>query len=641
MTQKYKVSFLPDNRTVEVAQGTSVLSAAITAGIYVNSSCGGEGVCGRCKVVVSKGKVLSRSSGHLTAEERGRGVYLACETQVASDCEVLIPPESRLSLDGLTREEVLQRLKNEYSDSEEVQSFGEAAAPAAFGPLVRKVALTLPAPTLEDKVSDLERVQRELMRTACVCAGYASLATLKGLGELLRSAQWEVTVTIGMRSGLWDMLFIEAGNTASRNYGLVFDIGTTTLSGQLVDLVTGTVLGTKATYNKQAVFGSDVITRIIYAKDSDGLEELHRAVVEDMNGMAQEMAAEHSVDPNDITCCVASGNTTMTHLLLRVDPSYIRRDPYVPVLNSVPVMRASDISLRINPRGLLYCLPGVASYVGGDVTAGVLSSGLARRPGLSVLIDIGTNGEVVVGNSEFMIACAASAGPAFEGSGVRCGMRAARGALQDIAVDPATLEPSFTVIGGERPLGICGSGYIDLIAALRRAGGLDKGGKFDERSHPRLRGTDEGKEYVLVWAKDSGTHKDIVISETDIENLKRAKAAIYAGVSILIRHLGLSFSQVETFFVAGGFGTYVNMDNAISIGLLPDLPREKFAFIGNSSLAGSRMAALSLEGWNFADELARKMTYLELSVEPAYMDEYMAAMFFPHTDLTLFPSVKH
>jgi uncharacterized 2Fe-2S/4Fe-4S cluster protein (DUF4445 family) len=409
-------------------------------------------------------------------------------------------------------------------------------------------------------------------------------------------------------------------------------------------------LGTKATYNKQATFGSDVITRIIYAQKEDGLEKLHHAVIDGMNQMIQELIREHGIDLNDVTCVLCAGNTTMIHLLLRVDPAYIRKEPYIPTANFVPTIRASEAGIKINPRGLLSCVPGVSSYVGGDVTAGVLACGLDNEDDLSILIDIGTNGEIVLGNKEFLISDSASAGPAFEGSGLSCGMRASSGAIQRVKIVPAQFEVNYEVIGQVKPRGICGSGYIDLIAQMLKSGLLEKDGKIKRIKNKRIRETEYGGEFVVVFKEESDSSSDIVITETDIDNIKRAKAAIYAATAILVKHMGLEFPMIKKFFIAGGFGTYIDIKHAINIGLLPDLPRSctqergldkgRFIFVGNSSLAGSRQVLLSSEAMKKANEIAKKMTYFELSVDPAYMDEYMAALFFPHTDLNKFPSVK-
>jgi uncharacterized 2Fe-2S/4Fe-4S cluster protein (DUF4445 family) len=654
---KFKVTFYPDNKTIEVEKGKNILSAAISAGVYINSSCGGDGVCGRCKVILKKGQVLTQPTGRINVDERKKGIYLACLTTVQSDLEIEIPPESRLDLEKLSPEEIDLRLKGLYSESEEVETPESVLSEDIFvhSPLATKLYLELPPPDLEDKISDLERLYRQIRWIQDIPIMQAGLANIRRLGELLRSSDWKITVTLGKRNGTTEIVLIEPGNTSLKNFGLAFDIGTTTISGQLIDLNTKKVLGTKATYNKQASFGSDIITRIIYAQEQDGLEKLHHAVIDGMNQMIQELIHEHSIDLNDVNCVLCAGNTTMVHLLLRVDPTYIRREPYVPVANFVPTIRASEAGIKINPRGLLSCVPGISSYVGGDVTAGVLSCGLDDTEDLSILIDIGTNGEIVLGNRDFLISASASAGPAFEGSGVSCGMRSSRGAIQKVKITPEGFQVTYNTIGtstalechaersrtiGEvKPRGICGSGYIDIIAQMLRAGLLDKNGKIKTIKHKRIRDGEFGKEFVIAFKEEADSTGDIVITEADIENIKRAKAAIYSATAALVKHMDLDFSKIKKFFIAGGFGTYIDMDNAISIGLLPDLERSKFIFVGNSSLAGARQALLSYDAMKKANEIAKKITYFELSVEPGYMDEYMAALFFPHTDLSKFPSV--
>lgn len=639
--EKFTVTFYPDNKSIEVPKNMTILSAAISAGVYINSSCGGDGVCGRCKVILKKGQVITQPTGRITIEERKRGVYLACLTSINSDLEVEIPPESRIDLEKLTQEDIELRLKGLYSETEEVESAKPIFGDEIFthSPLATKMYLELPKPNLEDRISDLERIYRQIRRIQDIPIMQTGLSNIKRLGELLRSSDWKVTVTLGKRNGTAEIVIIEPGDTSEKNFGLCFDIGTTTLSGQLVGLNTKKVLGTKATYNKQISFGSDVITRIIYARQEDGLEKLHHAVIDSMNQMIQELIQEHSVDLNDVTCILCAGNTTMIHLLLRVDPTYIRREPYVPTASFVPAIRASEAGIKINPRGLLSCVPGVSSYVGGDTTAGILSCGLHKQDELGILIDIGTNGEIALGNKDFLVACSASAGPAFEGSGVICGMRATAGAIQEVKIIPEKSEVKYETIGDAKPKGICGSGYIDLISELLRTGIINKNGNIQGQDKKRIRDGEFGKEFVLVFKEEFGLTLDIVITEADIENLKRAKAAIYSAMSILVKHMGIEFSQINKFFIAGGFGTYIDIEKSISIGLLPDLERSKFVFVGNSSLAGARFMLLSEEAMRKAEDIARNITCFELSVDPVYMDEYTAALFFPHTDMNRFPSL--
>lgn len=641
---KFKILFLPDNKTIEVDKGKTLLSAAISAGIHINSSCGGDGVCGRCKIILKKGQLASLPTGRITAEERRGGYYLACLSLAQSDAEVEIPGESRLDSGTITEEDAyMLRLKGIYSEAVDIER-GESILPDELfthSPLATKLYLDLPRPNLEDKLSDLERIYRQIRLIQDIPVLQTGLANIRRLGALLHSADWKITVTLGKRNGTTEIVLIEPGDTSEKNFGFAFDIGTTTISGQLIDLNTKKILGTKAAFNKQASFGADVITRIIFAREENGLEKLHHAVIDEMNIMIQELARENNVDLNDVTCCLCAGNTTMIHLLLRVDPTYIRREPYVPTANFVPVIRAAEAGIKINPRGLLDCVPGVSSYVGGDLTAGALACGMDKTEKLSLLIDIGTNGEIVLGNKDWLISCAASAGPCFEGSGVTSGMRASKGAIQRVKINPKDFKPEYSTILDKPAVGICGSGYIDLIAELLRRGIIDRGGKISQRlSNSRIRDGEYGREFVVAFKEESGASGDIVINEADIENLKRAKGAIYAGASMLVSHMQLSFEDLEEIFIGGGFGTYLDMENAVFIGLLPDLPKKKFTFVGNSSLIGARQMLLSHQAMKDAEDISRKITYLEMSVEPRYMDEYMASLFFPHTDLSKFPNVR-
>jgi len=639
--QKYKVNFLPDNLSVLVEQDKTILSAAISAGVYINSNCGGDGICGRCKVILKQGQVKSQPNGIITPEDRKNNIYLACLTTIHSDLVVFIPDSSRISFDKLTPEELEERLSGLYSKTEDIPSAKAKLEDKIFkhSPFATKIYLELPEPTLDDNVSDLERLYRALGDLGDFSGISIGLFNIRQLGELLRDYAWKVTVTLGRRNNTVEIVLIEPGDTTAKNFGVCLDIGTTTISGQLVNLNSKKILGTKATYNQQAAFGSDVITRIVYAAKTDGLERLHNAVTDTINQIIIDLVTENKIDLNDVNCVVCSGNTTMIHLLLSMDPAHIRRQPYVPTANFIPVLRATEAGIKINPRGLLSCVPGVSGYVGGDTTAGVLSSGIYQKEKPSILIDIGTNGEIVLGNRDFLVACAASAGPAFEGSGLTCGMRASSGAIQKVNINKKDFSVQYSTIQDKVARGICGSGYIDLLSEMLEAGIIDKNGKI-KIDHKRVRSADNGKEFIVCFKEESRSQADIVINEADIENLKRSKGAIYSACAILVKHLALEFSEIGKIFVAGGFGTYLYIVKAIKIGLLPDLERSKFIFIGNSSLAGCRQTLLSNQAMAMAELLASKITYFELSVDPGYMEEYGQALFFPHTDLTKFPTVK-
>ncbi|NQU94715.1 MAG: DUF4445 domain-containing protein [Candidatus Omnitrophica bacterium] len=641
--EKFKVKFKPSGKIAEVKKGADLLAAAVSCGLFINSSCGGEGVCGRCKVVIKKGKFRTEPTGRISHEERKKGYVLACLTTVEDNLEVFVPRESRLDLTKVKDEEArLHRLKGMYSEAVDIDKGKPIISEEIFthSPISTKIYLELPPPTLDDSVSDYERLVRKIKEKYDIPMMQTGLRNLRRLGSVLRHSDWKVTVTLGKRNETTEVVIIEPGDSSGENYGVAFDIGTTTVSGQLINLNTKEILGTKATYNKQIIFGDDVITRIVFAKEESGLERLHHAVIDNMNSIIRALTTEYSVPLNQVTGVICAGNTTMIHLLLRVDPTHIRREPYVSTANFVPVIRASEAGIKVHPRGLLACIPGVSTYVGGDIIAGTVACGINNEDKLTLLIDVGTNGEIVLGNKEWMACCSASAGPAFEGSGVSCGMRAIKGAVERVEIN-SKFEPKVKVKGDEKAMGICGSGYIDLISCMFKRDIVKRDGKINrDLKTKRIRQKDGEYEYVIVFKKDACCDYDIVIKESDIENIKRSKGAIYSAAAILVKKFDLKFSDLDRIYIAGGFGTFLDIDSAISIGLLPDLDRSKFKFVGNSSLIGSREILLSYDTMKKAEEIARKMTYIELSKDPSYMDEYVSSLFFPHTDLEKFPSVK-
>ncbi len=641
--EEYKIKFYPDEKEVYVDRGTDLLTAAMKAGIHIYNSCGGEGVCGRCKVIIKKGEINTELSGRLTTEERKLGYVLACRTTPKSDLEVEVPIESRLgTLEILTEEAKAQRLAGLYTPAERVEEEPKRPEERIFthGPLSTKIYLELPLPTLEDNIGDMDRLFRELRKGRSIPIMQMGLANIKRLSRLLRESNWKVTVTLGNRNQTAEIVLIEPGNRVGRNSGIALDIGTTTIVAYLVNLDTQQVLGAKASFNPQVDFGEDVISRIIYAQEEGGLEKLHHVVIDTVNDLIYSLIKENNLTLDDITAGMAAGNTTMTHLLLKIEPTFIRKDPYIPVVNFMPVIRAAEAGIKINPRGLLSCLPCVSSYVGGDITAGVLASGMDTYRTLSLFIDMGTNGEVVLGNRDWLICCSTSAGPCFEGGGIKYGVRAMQGAIQKISLKPDSEEIGIDAIGGQRPRGICGSGIVSAISELLKAGIIDRQGKIKGDKFGRVRERDGYKEFVLVKSSDSELNMDITIDEVDIKNVIYSKGAIFTGAELILRETGYKFKDLEHIFIAGGLGTALDIESAIILGLLPDLPKERFRFLGNTSITGAKMCLLSSEAMLKAENLAKKMTYIDLSSNPEFMNNYTGALFLPHTNIELFPSVK-
>lgn len=633
---QFQVKFMPENRVIEVEQGTSLLKAASKAGIFIKSSCGGKGTCGACKVTVISGEVETAGTGNLNPDQVAHGVRLGCQTFVQGDLTVEVPPESRLQEHQVLMGDVKNGLIQE-SENDLLAKYGRQ-------PLATKVRVRLSEPTLTDNASDWARLSVELKRALPIEKNLEiPLSILRDMPEALREAKWDVSITLTDLENKYTVIRIEPGNDLPP-YGLAIDIGTTTVVVYLVNLITGEIVDKQGTYNKQAKFGDDVIARIVYAVESpETLQEIHQSVVDTINELTDKLIARQTITHADLTSAVVAGNTTMTQLFLGINPKFIRLEPYIPTVSVTPSVPAREIGLHMLPEALVHSYPSVASYVGGDIVSGALVTNMANSEDITLFIDIGTNGEIVLGNQDWLVSCACSAGPCFEGGGISFGMRAMPGAIERVNIEPETLDVNLTVVGRIPPVGICGSGLVDCLAKMREAGIIDRAGNF-QLEHPshsaRLRQTPDEKEFVLAWSHQAGGDKDIIITENDVKNLIRAKGAIYAGIRSLLQMVAMDIDMINRIAIAGGFGNYLNVHDSVQIGLLPDLPPEKFEFIGNSSVKGARLALLSQKAWSEAADLARKMTYVELSVGTTFMDEFVSALFLPHTDLSLFPSVE-
>jgi uncharacterized 2Fe-2S/4Fe-4S cluster protein (DUF4445 family) len=629
---KYNIHFNPDNVDILAEPGDNLMETAIAAGVHINASCGGAGVCGTCKVFINKGEVESTRTKWVTDREYNKGIRQACQCRISSDLVVDILPESRME------KAVLSREKKGIAT--------EATIPLVtgwrFNPPVKKYFIGLPKPTLEDNTGDLTRLLRGLKQQYRLDSISVDFELLPKLAQALRDGDWQVTVTtlLDSTSGI-KIINVEPGDTRAKHYSLAFDIGTTAVRGQLLDLNRGKLLAQSIDYNKQISYGEDVISRIVQSQKAGGLKKLQRAVVTTINGMIKEMLGEAKAEVGDISYMVIAANSVMVHLLLGLDPKYLRLSPYVPTLNATPLAKANHLGIELGRHVYLYALPLVASYVGGDIVAGILGTGIYQRKAVSLYIDIGTNGEMVIGNSDWMVTASCSAGPTFEGGGIKHGMIAAPGAIEGSEINPLDLEPEVTTINDEEPKGICGSGLINTVAALLKAGIITQNGRFNTTlSTKRLRKGDDGYEYVLAWASETQIGKDIVITAVDIDNLIRSKAAMYAGCQTLVKSVGATCSDMERVVIAGTFGCNIDIENAITIGLLPDLPRNRFIFIGNGSLLGARLTSFSEDLLRDGQRIAGMMTNIELSENVDFMDNYMAALFLPHTHAEVFPSVR-
>ena len=610
------VRFLPTERRVEVPAGTTLHEAAIRAGIEdLELPCGGQGTCGLCLVEIA-----------VASADGARRLVPACLTKVGEDVTVRIPERQDLAMEVV-------------GDSHFLTGPAALPDPSALSPPFRYSPLTVSPASIEEHYSDWLRLVRGLERATCPTPITADLGVLQGLAQTLREQDGRVTVGVEEGPAGSRVTELVTGLERPPAYGLAVDLGTTTVAAQLVDLADGRILATATGYNQQLRRGADVISRIDYARTPERQTELRALAVATINGLIGELAAD--VPRERIRAAFLAGNTTMVHLLLGLPARYIREAPYVPTVNPVPPLLAGEVGLAIAPRAPVLCAPGVGSYVGGDITAGLLATELARvRDQVFLFMDIGTNGEIVVGNADWMVGCACSAGPAFEGAGIKCGMRAATGAIQYLTIGPDLRHVEYEVIGGGRPAGVCGSGLICLLGELFLRGLVDSAGHLQpERGSDRLVETDQGWGFRLEEGARTASGEDLILGEADIANLIRTKAALYAACTLILQNVGLSWADIARVYIAGGFGRYLDVADAVLIGMLPDLPRARFRYVGNAALTGAYVALLSREHRRLLDEIASRMTYLDLSSDPRYMDSYVQATFLPHTEASQFPSV--
>jgi uncharacterized 2Fe-2S/4Fe-4S cluster protein (DUF4445 family) len=635
----HKVKFLPYETEIEIENGDTVIRAALEAGVHVNASCGGEGVCGKCRVLIEDGIVEGGISEKLSGEDQEGGYRLACRAIVKSDLVVRIPVESAIDPGVLKLQATPRRTAHiQEMNFEELKERGLFVAP------VEKKYLELPEPTAQDNLPDITRLISYLKLKHDEHRLEVDLSVIRKLPEVIREDDFKVTATLvrPVRDvGKTRLINVQPGDTANQNYAIAMDIGTTTIYGRVIDLITGDVLAEHGDFNSQISYGEDVISRIVYAEKPGGLEKLNQVVMNTINKILNKIVKGSGVDPEDISTITVAGNTTMTQLLVAVNPRFIRRAPYIPAATLYPPMKATDLGMDLGSHVTALIYPAVSSYVGGDIVAGVMGSGIYRTEELTLYLDVGTNAEIVIGNQDWLACAACSAGPAFEGGGLKFGMRASKGAIEDFSIDPVTLEPMLITIGNVRPKGICGSGLIIMVATMFEMGIINNLGKFDrDLDTPRIREDDGIYEYVLAWKDETQIDRDVTLTEIDIENLIRAKGAIYSGCMTLLTEVGMGIEDIEKIILAGGFGSYVDLEKAMIIGLLPEMDPEKVIFIGNGSLMGAKMSSLTNRIRRDVVEVTKKMTNFELSDTPSYMDNYIAALFLPHTDLNKFPKLK-
>jgi uncharacterized 2Fe-2S/4Fe-4S cluster protein (DUF4445 family) len=619
------VTFLPSYRKIDVPRGTTILDAAQRAGLNINVVCGGLGKCGKCVVYVQSGKTefdREKHSRFFTEEELTKGACLACATSLLGDLEVIIPDST------LIQE---QKILIEGQETE-----------IEFHPSVRKYYVELEPPTLADPSPDLSRLLWGIQKSGGPVAEkmYAPLEMLREIPAMLRHSGWKVTGTIALVPGGYRLIDLQENNTSKRLYGAAVDLGSTTVVVYVWDLVSGNVVGVASNYNRQISCGEDILARVNFAK-KNGLTKLQSLAAESINTALTAASNTAGIDRDDIYEVVVAGNTVMTHMLLGIDPAYMIAEPYVPVVRRALSVAANRLGIACNPNGGVFAFPAVSDFIGGDIIADILSCGMGEREEVSLLIDIGTNFEVVLGNRDWMFSCAGAAGPALEGGEVLFGMRANPGAIDQITIEYGTLNPAYTTINGIRPRGLTGSGLIDLLAEMLSACVIDRNGRINAGiNNPRVKKGPHFPEFVVVWAKETDIGKDIVITENDIKNLIMSKASVHAACVTLMKEAGVSRHDISAIYFAGAFGNYLNKKNATIIGLIPEIPSDHIKNIGNGAVTGANIALINRRKRKTLDEIALRIAYIELNADPAFMEEYTSSAFLPHTDLSLFPQVQ-
>ena len=635
-----KVVFQIEGAAEVVAQcnvGDNLLELARRSNVAIDAPCSGNGSCGKCRVKLISGEVETIPSRHITADEFEAGWRLSCNCKVQSDCVVFVPDiasayQSRMKTADLSSPKEVAIFQ---AAQEDLQARGIALENG-----YRSVVVSMDEPSLEDTMPDNERLTWALTAALGVEKVEIPFCVMVRLASTLRANHFTVCVKGEVKGDTFTCMEITSPED-TKIVGCAIDIGTTTVTMVLTDLENGKILAKGSSGNGQIRYGADVINRIIQQGREGGKKKLQDAIVkETLNPIIAKLCQSAGIKATAILRLCVAANTTMNHLFVGVDAEPVRMEPYIPSFFGWEGLKAGDLRLPANPLAPVIIAPNIGSYVGGDITAGTLATGLWDKDEMGLFIDLGTNGEIVFGNRDFMMSCACSAGPAFEGGDISCGMRATDGAIEACVVDKNTMEPTLTIVGdaGQKPVGICGSGIIDIISELFRCGIINAKGLFVREGSRVGRDAHGMGRYILATAEQSETGREISINEVDIDNFIRAKGAIFSAIDTMLNAVDMPVEIIDKVYVAGGIGSGINMKNAVNIGMLPDVDLSKYVYIGNSSLTGAYTMVLSDQAVAKCTELGTNMTYLELSTHPGYMDSFVAACFLPHTDARLFPN---
>ncbi len=620
--KRFTVRFEPEGKKLSAVDASTILEVAKGGGIGIRSECGGKGKCGKCRVIIANQLHLSEISEaekeHLTPEEISKGYRLACMVSIRRDLTVVIPSESRLSVRRI-----------------QIQGMEQ---PVKLDPNIRKINLVLEKPTVQNPVADDLNILTHLEKVYGLRGLEWEYELIKNLPDTIREGNWNITVTLLNDHKVIDL---EPGDTTSRNFGFAVDIGTSKIVGYLVNLNSGEVVGLGSLENPQIAFGEDILSRISYAEESpEKRRRLQTLAIEGINKIVQTACGESGIKQSEIYELTVVGNTAMLSLFLGIQTKYLHLAPYVPGVKGPVVVKTQELGINANPRASVYALPNIAGYVGADAVGDVLATNIHEMDEMCLLVDVGTNGEVFVGNREDIVSCSCAAGPAFEGVHIQHGMKAVSGAIERIRIDPKTFEVKYATIDGVKPVGICGSGVIDAVAEMFKCGIISERGKFNDVDTVRMIRVEGKPEFVIAWKEETAIEKNITVSLKDIEEVQLAKAAIHTGCAILMEKKAVTEEDIDRVFIAGAFGNYIDPESAKFLGLIPDVPTEKITFAGNTALAGAKMALLSREVRKTAQKLSRWIRYVELMAEPNFQREFVKSTLIPYKHLERYPSVK-
>ncbi|MDD1779415.1 MAG: ASKHA domain-containing protein [Candidatus Helarchaeota archaeon] len=617
MMKEYQLVFQPEGKRVKVPRGKTILEGALSGGIDLISVCGGMAKCGKCKVLIEETNAVNplteKEKEILSDAEIKSGIRLACSTKIHDNLMVKIPEYSRTGK---------QKLQIEGIDT-----------PIKLAPTTTKIYLELEPPTLEDPKSDADRIQNMLREKLNISNLSINYELLKNLSQKVRESDWKITVVI------WkdEIIGIESGNTVNKLYGYAVDIGTTKLAGYLINLTNGKVVAAGSLMNPQIPYGEDVIARLNYPQP----DKLQAAVVKGINEILDDLKGKTGINSMEIYEMTAVGNTVMHHLFLNLNSPYLGFTPFPPVIRSSVVVSSRDVRININSAGKIYCLPVIAGFVGADTVGVILATEIYKRDEICLALDIGTNTEVVLGNKNKILACSCASGPAFEGAHIKFGMRAAGGAIEKVEIVPNSLDLTYQTIDNESPIGICGSGMIDLMAEMFKTGIIDFGGTFNkEIKNSRIRQGDDGIELVVVSADETKFQKDITFSQKDIRQIILAKAAMQTGIKILLKHYNINKADIEKLFLAGAFGSHINKESARMVGIYPEIEFDKVVSVGNAAGTGARMSLISNLGKSLADEISNKVVYVELGADKDFQRLFLNSNFIPDADFSDYPKTS-